>query len=237
MAQTPDHKLDPVSSLAIGSSDSLADPQGTGGGLTGLQGVQAGAPAAAASGNALGVPAEDPVTGEKIYPGSPDPLYSTGDPTNAENRIAAPSADDDSVDVLNDLLECCRDGEYGYRQCAEHVKSDEIKAVMLRHAEHCKSGASELEEQIRQLGGKIDEGGTVSGALHRGWVSIRGTLSGHSDQAMLDECERGEDAAVARYRKALKQDLPSPIRMVVQRQMQGVQHNHDTIKSLRNANR
>ena len=72
-----------------------------------------------------------------------------------------------------------------------------------------------------------------SGAMHRGWVSVKGTLGGYSDQAMLDECERGEDAALARYRKALKQNLPPEIKAVVERQAQGVQRNHDQIKALR----
>ena len=51
---------------------------------------------------------------------------------------------------------------------------------------------------------------------------------------MLEECERGEDAAMARYRKALKQDtLPEPLLALVQRQQMGVQQNHDQIKALR----
>lgn len=71
--------------------------------------------------------------------------------------------------------------------------------------------------------------------MHRGWVSVRGTLSGYTDLAMLDECERAEDAALARYRNALKEDLPSDIRAVVERQAQGAQRNHDQIKAMRNA--
>ncbi|MFZ2386242.1 MAG: PA2169 family four-helix-bundle protein, partial [Polaromonas sp.] len=60
-------------------------------------------------------------------------------------------------------------------------------------------------------------------------------LSGHSDKSMLDECERGEDAAVARYRKALKQNLPSSIRTVLERQAQGARRNHDQVRALRDA--
>ena len=58
-------------------------------------------------------------------------------------------------------------------------------------------------------------------------------LTGYSDQAMLDECERGEDTALARYRKALKQPLPSNVRQLVEYQCNGVQRNHDQIKALR----
>ena len=153
----------------------------------------------------------------------------------AATTVAAAAVDDDEddIEVLNDLLESCRDGEYGFRECAEHAKAQDLKTIMLRHADECRAGGLELQTLIRQLGGKPDDGGSVSGALHRGWVSVRATLSGYSDQAVLNECERGEDAAVARYRKALKANLPSAIRAVVERQAQGAQRNHDQIKALR----
>lgn len=146
------------------------------------------------------------------------------------------TADNDEViDTLNDLLESCRDGEYGFNTSAEHTKTADLKTMLLRHAQECRTAGQELQALIRQLGGEPDEGGTVSGALHRGWVSVRGTLSGHSDLSMLSECERGEDAAVARYRKALKQDLPPAIRSVVERQAEGAQRNHDQVKAMRDA--
>ena len=145
------------------------------------------------------------------------------------------AGNDDVIDTLNELLESCRDGEFGYRECAEHVKAPDLKAVLLRHEQACRHAGEELQTLIMQLGGTPDEGGTVTGALHRGWVSMRGNLTGNSDQAMLDECERGEDTALARYRKALKQELPEGARAVVQRQADGAQRNHDQIKALRDA--
>jgi uncharacterized protein (TIGR02284 family) len=142
---------------------------------------------------------------------------------------------DEVIDTLNDLLESCRDGEYGFNSSAEHTQTADLKTMLLRHAQECRTAGQELQALIRQLGGEPDEGGTVAGALHRGWVSVRGTLTGHSDVAMLDECERGEDTAVARYRKALKQNLPPAIRGVVERQAEGAQRNHDQVKAMRDA--
>ena len=142
---------------------------------------------------------------------------------------------DEVVSTLNDLLESCRDGEYGFSTSAEHTKSADLKTLLTRHAQECRTAGQELQALIRQMGGEADEGGSMSGALHRGWVSVRGTLSGHSDQSMLDECERGEDSAVASYRKALSQDLPANVRSVVEKQAQGTQKNHDEIKALRDS--
>lgn len=139
----------------------------------------------------------------------------------------------DVIDALNDLAECCKDGEYGFRACAEQAKRSDLKSVFLQRADDCRGAAQELYEQIRGLGGDVDEGGSAAAAIHRGWVSVKATLFGYDDKAVLEECERGEDNAMARYRKALKQPLPAGIKLVVERQMQGVQRNHDQIKMLR----
>lgn len=141
---------------------------------------------------------------------------------------------DDIVDTLNDLIETSKDGELGFTACAKHVKSSDLKDLFLRRATECRTAASELQTLVAEYGGKPDTGGSTAGALHRGWVAVRGSLAGFSDHAMLEECERGEDAALARYRAALKEDgLPEPVRAVIARQQLGVQANHDQIKRLR----
>ena len=144
---------------------------------------------------------------------------------------------DDVVDTLNKLIDTCLDGEYGFRTSAEHVKAENLRRVFLERAESCRKGASELQAAVVRCGGTPDEHSSAPGTLHRGWIALKGMLSGDSDQAALDECERGEDAALARYRDAIKQDLPSDIMAIVQRQYEGVKRNHDQIRSLRNEHR
>jgi len=155
--------------------------------------------------------------------------------TQREDTMANDTGD--VIDILNDLLENSRDGEYGFRACAEEVKSPDLKDVLSRRATSCAQAASELQQLILQLGGKPADGGTASGALHRGWVHVKGAVGANSDQSMLEECERGEDAALARYRKALKAGLPPDVQAIVERQAEGAQRNHDEIKRMRDAAR
>src|SRR4051812_6066406 len=139
----------------------------------------------------------------------------------------------DVVDVLKDLVECCKDGEYGFRECAEQAKREDLKSTFLQRADDCRRGAQELNECLRQYGGKVEDGGSTMGAMHRGWVSIKSKLTTYDDKAVLEEAERGEDNAKARYMKALQKNLPADVRQVVERQYQGVQRNHDQVKMLR----
>ena len=139
----------------------------------------------------------------------------------------------DVVDVLKDLVECCKDGEYGFRECAEQAKDSQLRSTFLQRADDCRRGAQELNDCIRQYGGSVEDGGSAMGAMHRGWVSIKSKLTTYDDKAVLEEAERGEDNAKARYMKALQKNLPSDVRQVVERQMQGVQRNHDQVKMMR----
>jgi len=66
---------------------------------------------------------------------------------------------------------------------------------------------------------------------------VKGSLGANSELSILESCERGEDTAVARYRKALKQQLPADVHAVVMAQADGAQRNHDQIRDLRNAAR
>ena len=148
-----------------------------------------------------------------------------------------PLSNDDVVDVLNDLLENARDGEYGFKTCAEQVETANAKQLFASRAEGCRQAGEELVRLIRQYGGEPASGGTAAGALHRGWVAVKGAVGADSELSILESCERGEDTAIARYRKALKQSLPADVRMVVQQQADGAQKNHDQIRDLRNAAR
>jgi len=139
----------------------------------------------------------------------------------------------DVIDVLKDLVECSKDGEYGFRESAEQVKRQDLKSMLQQRAEDCRRGAEELNRLLRECGHDVEEGGSTLGAMHRGWVSIKSKLSSYDDKAVMEECERGEDNAKARYMKALQKNLPASVRSVIERQYQGVQRNHDQVKRMR----
>ena len=135
--------------------------------------------------------------------------------------------------ILNELVETSKDGEKGFRTAAEDTKNAELKAVFMRRAQDCATGAADLQQLVVRLGGNAKDGGSVAGAVHRGWVNLKAAVSSRDDLAILEECERGEDVAKAKYRKALEERLPEDIRVVVQRQYDGVMRNHDQIRDLR----
>jgi uncharacterized protein (TIGR02284 family) len=140
---------------------------------------------------------------------------------------------DDVISTLNDLIETCKDGEEGFRTCAEDISDPQLKTLFMDRAQSCASSANELQEFVISLGGDPETRSSLSGTLHRRWVDLKSAITGKDDEAILNECERGEDVAVKSYRNALEKDLPPDIRSVVERQYNGVLRNHDQVKSLR----
>ncbi len=142
---------------------------------------------------------------------------------------------DNNVSVLNDLIEVSRDGEEGFRKAAEDAKNPELKTLFSSRATEIGAAVRELQGQVAALGGKPEDHGSMAGALHRGWVSLRTAVSDRSDLAILEETEKGEDVAKKKYADALQEtDLSFDIRALIERQYQGVLRNHDLIRDLRN---
>lgn len=142
------------------------------------------------------------------------------------------------IACINDVIECCKDSEYGFRTCAEHAHRTALKHIFNARASECRAAANELQELVyTQLGGMPEEDGSALGALHRGWVAVKAKLAGYNDLALLEECERGEDVTKESYLKALEQNLPHVVADVLQRQYEGVKRHHLQIRQLRDAER
>jgi uncharacterized protein (TIGR02284 family) len=71
--------------------------------------------------------------------------------------------------------------------------------------------------------------------MHRGWIDLKSAITSQDESAILAECERGEDSAVQEFEKAMRNDLPPPVRDIVSRQYSEIKSAHDRIKTLRDA--
>ena len=139
---------------------------------------------------------------------------------------------DDVRSTLKDLAQICRDGEEGFREAATKVTRADLKTLFSELSAQRASLGSDLRTAIAKLGGEPDTGGTVSGAVHRTWMDLKAMVTGSDDAAIISEAERGEDTAKEHYRDALKKDLPTEIRKLVERQHQTVLDTHNRVRAL-----
>src|SRR5262249_20794946 len=136
------------------------------------------------------------------------------------------------LECLNDLIETCRDGQHGFQTAADHTQDPDLKKLFSAYSVQRAQFASELESEVRQLGAMPSKMGSVSAAFHRGWMNIKSVVTGGSDDPIIAECERGEDAAVENYQSVLKKNLPPNVLPVVKHQFTEIKRAHDRIRDL-----
>ena len=145
------------------------------------------------------------------------------------------ATNDGAVSTLNNLIETLKDGVEGFRTAADGVTNPELKTLFSSYSQQRSQFSSELQQEVRALGGDPETTGSVAATLHRGWINIKSTVTGEDEHAVLAECERGEDSAVHNYQDAMKEDLPANVASVIQRQYGQIKEAHDRIRSLRDA--
>jgi uncharacterized protein (TIGR02284 family) len=137
-----------------------------------------------------------------------------------------------TISTLNTLIETCDDGAKGFQTAAEGLQDNSAKELFSQYARERAQCAEELRAEVRRLGGDPEEGGSVSGAMHRGWMNIKSAIAGKKDSAIVAEAERGEDVAVQTYKTAIQSDLPPEVQPKIQRQFTQVREAHDRVRQL-----
>ncbi len=136
--------------------------------------------------------------------------------------------------VLNHLIETCKDGQDGVRTAAQDVKNPDYQSLFSQLSIQRQEFVGELQRLVARLGEIAEDGGSIPAVWHRGWINLRSAISSGDEHAILSECERGEDHAVAAYREALdREDLPANVRGVIRQQYMAVQAAHDRVRDLR----
>jgi len=139
---------------------------------------------------------------------------------------------DQIAHTLNELVQTAIDGENGFRAAAESVEDSNLRHLFESYAQQRAEFAAELQQEVARLAQEPVDTGHASAALHRSWMDIKAGLTGRDEASVISECERGEDAAVRSYQRALDSEIPDDLRMIVQRQLGEIQQAHGHIRSL-----
>jgi uncharacterized protein (TIGR02284 family) len=142
-----------------------------------------------------------------------------------------------TLQTLNHLIETLKDGQNGFHTAAADVTSSDLKQLFNQYSLQRSAFAGELQALAHSLGDDTPtDSGSLAGALHRGWMDIKAAVATRDDHAILAECERGEDHAVAAYKEALEQPgLPINILDTLRTQAIEVKAAHDHVRNLRDA--
>ena len=142
-----------------------------------------------------------------------------------------------SVEVLNDLIEINNDRIAGFDHAGKDLGEGDadLKSIFEKFSSDSRKNVEELTAAVNQIGGDAEAGHSASGTIHRAWLDVKATFTGHDRKSVLAECERGEDAIKKAYKDALvpESGLSTDNERIIARQQEGIIAAHDQIKFLR----
>lgn len=149
------------------------------------------------------------------------------------------------LEILNDLVQINTDRTKGFENALkqleeegvqEELTTSELKNLFLSYIDQSRQFRLQLAKEVEVLGGNIETDTSTGGKIHRAWIDLKTTFTGHSTHSILEECEFGEDAILKAYDSALEEErLPAYIRDILNDQLAELTDAHDEIKALRDS--
>ena len=139
------------------------------------------------------------------------------------------------LSILEKLIAVCKDGEEGFQLAASEVKSSELQSLFEGYSLQRSRLYRELETAVSALGNSVPaECGSVGSKAGRTWMMPGDGVTTRNEQAVLSECERGEDATLAAYAAALQEaELPPAVRAMLAAQAAEVKAAHNEVHTRR----
>jgi len=137
------------------------------------------------------------------------------------------------ISVLNTLIRTTLDSYKGFNDASEDTEGRHGQFFRQMAGERSQV-ASQLQAQVRALGGDPEDDSSFTAAAHRGFMDLKQAVMGNSDEAVIEEVERGEDYLKAKYETALEDSELSPAtRQIIEQAYQSVRKGHDTASAMK----
>lgn len=128
-----------------------------------------------------------------------------------------------AANKLNELLQKNYEAEKGYRKAAENSENGLLKSLLESEASKRHDFGVQIEQEIVKLGGMTEKSTSTESKVHRTWMDVKAALAPKTDNAIVKECERGDQVAIKDYEKVLKEnELTASSRKLVQQQREEI---------------
>lgn len=143
---------------------------------------------------------------------------------------------DNDITVLNSLIKTTLDSMKGYEDAAKDAESTQFATMFADFARDRAQVATQLQAQVRTLGGEPELDSSLLAAAHRTFMDLKQALTGKDDKAIIVEVERGEDHIKEKYEEAIADaDLSPATLAAITEGYQSVREGHDKMRTLKHS--
>jgi uncharacterized protein (TIGR02284 family) len=134
--------------------------------------------------------------------------------------------------TLKDLIEVLRDGQQGFKELGHRLQNADAKRFFLEETQRRAEYAAELENELHRMGvHDVNVSPSRSGKVRLVWGEVQASMAG-GQKALLSTAMRGDEITRKAYADALKEDLPLPLREMLDRQLAHIERAQDKVKVL-----
>lgn len=108
---------------------------------------------------------------------------------------------------LQRLYKILQDGHKGYIDASDHVKSDDLKVLFKEIAAEREILANQMAAKMVEFGYDPNNSDDALGALHRGWMGLKASITSNTDQNILESCRNGDQAALDAFDDVLQGEV------------------------------
>ncbi len=124
-----------------------------------------------------------------------------------------------TIDSLHQLIALNKDSDRGYKEASENIEDPELKTILYRLSQQRAEFRGEIEEILhKDYHDSANPSDSFLSKLHRGWMDFKSSLSSNDNEAVLEECLRGEEHAIEKYGEVLAENLPDYIEQQLRKQ-------------------
>ena len=138
---------------------------------------------------------------------------------------------------LNAILEKTYDAQRGYANAAENAADSEeskLAGWLAQQGARRTEYAAAITGEMKNMNLEPELDGSVKGDAHRSWLTLKLNFTSDEEEAILEECLRGEKAAIEEYNDVLehRSELPPTIVSVLEAQKDEIHATVNKIKRL-----
>ena len=108
--------------------------------------------------------------------------------------------------TTNVLLETLTDTVFssvdGYRKAADTAKTPALKQILSDQASKRQATLNKLNAELQRVGGNLVTEGTLTGEVHKFWLSLTSMFE-NGDEAATERVEEGERYLVKKFEEAI----------------------------------
>ncbi len=140
-----------------------------------------------------------------------------------------------NIEILNELISFLEDGRVGYTNAAENCEDSKLKTEFLGIAIDRSLMVVQLQDEVNRLGKSTDATDGPLGAIHRAWIDFKSMVTGHDNEAIIEACLTGENAAQEKFKDALKEKSLTPeLFAIISAQLLSIEKAMAKIKAYKN---